>query len=206
MRLHTALLRCALLVAAFVVLPAAPAFASSAAVVGEEVLVTGDDDADVITVELIDKTMLISDPGGITAGEGCEQTTPGVVSCKANQVLRAVVQSGAGDDRVRVFGIEAFVDGGAGNDKLRSAAQATLFGSDGDDKLRGGVGNDLLSGGDGEDRVVGDTGLDVLKGGRDDDFIDGQDGEKDRLNGGGGKDLAAVDPDDRIRKMEQLVA
>ncbi len=68
---------------------------------------------------------------------------------------------------------------GSGND--------TIDGKGGDDTLRAGDGNDLVFGGTGDDTIEGGNGLDDLFGGEGDDFIDGGSGD-DLITGGPGAD------------------
>ncbi|MFZ1024595.1 MAG: S8 family serine peptidase [Limnoraphis robusta] len=63
-----------------------------------------------------------------------------------------------------------------------------LFGSDFNETLLGGEGEDILSGNGGNDQLSGDSGNDTLIGGLGDDFIVGQEGN-DLLEGGVGIDF-----------------
>ena len=72
------------------------------------------------------------------------------------------------------------IDGGAGDD--------TLTGFGGKDLLYGGAGADRLDGGDGDDSLWGGSGNDVLTGREGKDQLYGEDGD-DTLNGGDGDDL-----------------
>ncbi|TWT81033.1 Bifunctional hemolysin/adenylate cyclase precursor [Planctomycetes bacterium CA13] len=69
------------------------------------------------------------------------------------------------------------VYGGDGDDDLTADRKLSipvrLYGGAGNDKLRGGTGNDYLDGGAGDDRVFGETGNDVLIGGLGADRLDG---------------------------------
>lgn len=62
-----------------------------------------------------------------------------------------------------------------------------LIGSSGNDRLLGGLGNDLLSGGSGSDELLGGPGNDVLDGGSGFDELTGGQGN-DVLDGGSGFD------------------
>ncbi len=68
---------------------------------------------------------------------------------------------------------------GSGNDKL--------LGGDGDDILYGGAGNDRLFGDNGDDTLYGGTGNDFLYGGSNNDILNGESG-RDSLYGGSGND------------------
>lgn len=71
----------------------------------------------------------------------------------------------------------------------------TLFGSDGDNRLRGDDGDDVIAGGAGNDELRGDDGDDLLDGGDGDDEIEGDDGD-DIIIGGLGSDVAEGDDGD----------
>ncbi len=79
---------------------------------------------------------------------------------------RVVVFGLAGDDHIRVSGnvhLAAFVYGGAGNDRLRGGGgDNVLVGGDGNDRLIGGGRRDLLIGGAGADALSGMAGDDIL--------------------------------------------
>ncbi|RMF67703.1 MAG: calcium-binding protein [Cyanobacteria bacterium J069] len=58
------------------------------------------------------------------------------------------------------------LEGGINNDKLDGKnGSDRLFGGDGNDKLKGGKGNDTLIGGNGDDLLKGGAGADILTGG-----------------------------------------
>lgn len=67
-------------------------------------------------------------------------------------------------------------------------ASGTLFGSDGNDMMRGSALGDRIEGGDGDDTLFGDGGDDLIFGGRGDDTLWGEIGN-DTLLGGEGDDL-----------------
>lgn len=82
----------------------------------------------------------------------------------------------------------ATINGTSGKDKLKGGVgNDFLDGGDGDDRLDGGAGNDFLYGGAGSDTLDGGTGDDNLYGGTGDDKLDGGDGN-DLLDGGDGSD------------------
>ena len=70
------------------------------------------------------------------------------------------VSTGAGNDRIFLFGAGDTANGGAGNDTLDGGAGSdTLNGGSGNDRLFGGAGSDTLSGGTGLDSFYFDTPL-----------------------------------------------
>lgn len=91
------------------------------------------------------------------------------------------------------------LDGGNGFDELRGwLGNDVLFGRAGDDELHGGPGNDTLHGDAGEDTLRGSRGRDVLYGGSQSDDIYGGPGA-DRLVGGDGQDrMYGLEGDDRL--------
>ena len=95
-----------------------------------------------------------------------------------------LVLGGRGTDRI---------SGGSGKDKLRGGADA--------DALTGGGGNDSLSGSSGKDRLSGGSGKDKLSGGGGNDRISAGDRTRDKVNcGGGRRDVAIVDSQDRVSR------
>lgn len=125
---------------------------------------------------------------------------------------RVVVNGGGGDDDITVHvdpntgetivevngtfyrfpeGTDVTIRGGDGNDTITIPPDMdidfTILGSDGDDVVSGGAGDDTILGNTGRDRVTGGAGDDRASGGSDRDYLDGQDGD-DRLRGGSGDD------------------
>jgi hypothetical protein len=111
------------------------------------------------------------------------------------------VAAGEGNDRVRIRGdVDAEVDGGDGDDRInarRSIGILYAYGGEGDDRIRGGRGEDNIYGDQGNDRIAGGGGDDQLEGGRGSDGIQGNNGRDtvyggrgdDRLSGGRGQDF-----------------
>ena len=73
-----------------------------------------------------------------------------------------------------------------------------------------GGGNDLVHGRGGNDIIVGDSpfakgaGKDRLLGGPGRDFIDSEDGRRDLIDGGPGRDRGVFDRGDRVRSIERF--
>ncbi|MGN6546343.1 MAG: hypothetical protein ACTHK7_14915 [Aureliella sp.] len=82
---------------------------------------------------------------------------------------RLVIFAQDGDDEVTIssnLSLDAILFGGAGNDRLKGGSgNDVLIGGDGDDALSGDGGRDILVGGKGADRLLGNAGEDVLIGG-----------------------------------------
>ena len=127
------------------------------------------------------------------------------------------IEAGDGDDLIFMVGnSDAVLDGGAGHDRItgRDGAE-TIIGGDGDDSIRARDGDDVLDlgdgndvgrmssgddtalGGAGNDSLFGARGNDRLEGGDDDDLLDGGrnidtllgGAGNDRLRGGFGADI-----------------
>jgi hypothetical protein len=81
-----------------------------------------------------------------------------------------------------------------------------LRGTRGDDLICGGRGRDLVRGRGGNDQLLGEKGSDYLAGGSGDDRIFAVDGRRDAVDGGPGVDLAAVDANDKTRRLESEVS
>jgi Ca2+-binding RTX toxin-like protein len=192
---------------------AVPASASFASVgsrnSGTQVQVSGNPgEANDIEVTLVGSTYMITDTAGIIAGPGCSGGGT-VVTCPdpMGTVLRVVVAPADGADvAVLDATIPSLMSGGPGPDRLvggplrdrmlgRGDADR-LSGRGGDDRLTGNARGDVLNGGAGEDRLQGDQGPDRIR---------ARDGERDSVNGGAGTDRARIDPQDRVRRVEQIV-
>ena len=131
-----------------------PALASSAAVVGEELLIgAGTGETNRMTVRVVDSRISISDRAGIEAGAGCRDEGR-LVTCRARNVQLVVIHTEDGDDVVRLGDVAAFVDAGPGNDVIKDldGKGDTLMGGEGDDYIDSQDGaRDRLDGGPGED-------------------------------------------------------
>jgi Ca2+-binding RTX toxin-like protein len=88
--------------------------------------------------------------------------------------------------------------GTSGNDAIRGTNKDdVIFGLEGDDTIDsgngrdcivGGMGNDVVNGGNGKDIIDGNFGNDAITGGNDADILTGSEGE-DKVAGGNGKDM-----------------
>jgi Tol biopolymer transport system component len=90
-----------------------------------------------------------------------------------------------GPDYLTGGGYDDVILGEGGND--------TIFGGAGDDRLYGGPGNDVITGGPGEDKIYGGPGSDTI-------YAD--DGERDFIDCGPGRDRAVVDSVDVVKNCE----
>ncbi|MDQ4048296.1 MAG: hypothetical protein M3131_02800, partial [Actinomycetota bacterium] len=99
--------------------------------------------------------------------------------------------------------------GGEGGDRLigdpRSRYRGALRGGASSTPIRAIPGNDTLLGGRGDDRLSGGGGGDRLSGGPGKDRIAARDGRRDLVDcGAGRRDVAVVDPLDRVRRCERV--
>ena len=121
------------------------------------------------------------------------------------------LDGGDGDDEIRGLGANDHligglgsdvIYGGPGNDELegsswlgrdRATSKDVLYGGPGSDQLGDGAGDDVLYGGDGDDALYAGRGEDVLYGGDGNDLLIGdEDGQRDKLYCGKGKDVVQV--------------
>jgi Ca2+-binding RTX toxin-like protein len=143
------------------------------------------------------------DPVPLTDGDddgGCE-VTGNVATCPAVENGYLSIYADDGDDRVNVGGeiaADAYLYGGEGDDALHSAGgRDYLSGGTDDDTLQAGGGSDDVSGSAGNDAIDGGDGNDFLDDGAGDDVIDAGDGNDefygdfgdDVFNGEGGDDF-----------------
>jgi hypothetical protein len=103
---------------------------------------------------------------------------------------------GPGDDRLRGGGGFSFAFGGRGHDQLRLGR--------GNGGLKGGAGRDLLIGGRYGDQLDGGLGRDVIQAGAGDDAVRTNDGWRDRIRCGRGRDKLLADSRDRQRGCERI--
>ena len=125
------------------------------------------------------------------------------------------IDARAGADGVRGGSGDDVIHGHRGHDKLRGeGGNDRLRGQTGHDEMSGGKGNDRFGGGPGKDRISGGEGLDKLRGGPSADHIRAADRSRGRagrglppaddVDCGPGDDTAIVDPDDRVRRCENV--
>jgi hypothetical protein len=81
-----------------------------------------------------------------------------------------IVYAGGGNDNIQISGsvsVSVWLFGGPGNDRLKGGGgNDVIIGGEGDDLLMGGGGRDIIIGGRGADRIIGDADDDILVGGR----------------------------------------
>jgi Ca2+-binding RTX toxin-like protein len=109
------------------------------------------------------------------------------------------------EPHARCKGAKANLLGTSANDRLRGTNRPDLVaGGRGNDRLKGRGGKDCVNGDAGKDKVNGGSGKDKLSGGGGKDKLKAADGAKDKVNCGGGEDSATVDPEDKVRKCEEV--
>jgi Ca2+-binding RTX toxin-like protein len=139
----------------------------------------------------------LSGSSGLPLGEplSCE------VRISAGEGADSVFMNDGGYDPRR-----SVVYGGPARDSLHAGeAGSRLLGGRGDDDLTGGPGRDMISGGGGEDTIWGGLRRDELRGRAGADIFYADDGYRDRLFGGTGRDRARVDRGlDRVRSIERF--
>jgi Ca2+-binding RTX toxin-like protein len=102
-------------------------------------------------------------------------------------------------------GAKANVLGTSKKDGLKGTKGRDLVaGGRGNDRLNGRRGKDCVAGEGGKDKVSGGGGKDKLTGGGGRDTLKSADGATDKVDCGGGKDSATVDPDDKVRRCEEV--
>jgi len=79
-----------------------------------------------------------------------------------------------------------------------TAGPDEISGTDGRDVIRGLGGGDRLSGRGGDDDIYGGGGPDKIWGNRGDDRLMADDGRRDTIKCGDGKDYVYADPNDRV--------
>jgi Ca2+-binding RTX toxin-like protein len=90
-------------------------------------------------------------------------------------------------------------DGTPKDDTIRGTAQEdSIDGRGGDDRLFGFGKKDNIKGGDGNDRIDGGAGNDIMSGGAGNDVIQANDGIRDRVFCGSGRDLVIKDLLDKV--------
>jgi Ca2+-binding RTX toxin-like protein len=168
---------------------------------GGVLTVTGDDNANAITVSRNAAGNLLVNGGAVQiTGSAATVTTIQTISIsglggndnlkldEANGVLpKSEISGGTGVD---------VITGGSGADILRGDdGNDLLFGKAGSDQLRGGTGNDALTGGTGADQVFGEAGDDRLiwNNGDGTDLNEGGDGvDTVEVNGGSASESFAA--------------
>ncbi len=114
--------------------------------------------------------------------------------------ILAIVNGNNGNDTLsigdvsKVPAIVIEVHGGAGNDFIGGTGspigrvRLLMDGGDGNDTIRGTLGDDTITGGLGNDNLKGSNGNDTISAADGDDFVDGEAGN-DSIDGGSGVDL-----------------
>lgn len=156
--------------------------------VGDNTLiVNGSGSANTFTIgQSVDRLLTVSDAGkSVTVGP---------------TFILAIINGNNGNDTINISDLSKVppivveVHGGAGNDSIIGTGskigrvRLLLDGGDGNDTVRGTLGDDTILGGAGNDNLKGSDGNDTISGEDGDDFVDGEAGN-DSIDGGSGTDL-----------------
>ncbi len=128
-----------------------------------------------------------SNPNNLTTdqrGEGFDRTVGDGTDIGAFEVQEISTTPDAEDLYIRGTNADDTLIGGAGNDTIESVnGDDFILASEGNDLLNGGRGDDTIRAGDGDDTIFGDRGEDLLFGEDGNDDILGNEG-KDTIEGG----------------------
>lgn len=182
----------------FVLLLAAPSFASAATVEknGENITYTAaPGEANQVRVSFVgSETLVIEEQnpavdvalGSTNTFPGCQEPQPNRIECPSPyETLR--IETGDGNDTVTNQAAGSFVLGGPGDDTLNGGGGSDyLYGEDGNDTLNGGdsgayASADQLFGGPGNDQLNGQGGPDLLWNGPGADTVSGGEGSDNVL-------------------------
>jgi Ca2+-binding RTX toxin-like protein len=113
----------------------------------------------------------------------------------------------AGNDVLDGGNKRDLIRGNAGKDAIIGGAGSDLIlGGFGPDRLAGGPHSDMIIGGPGDDGINGQAGHDVIRAGRGNDKILANDGVRDHIKCGPGRDAVKADKRDRVaRDCERVV-
>ncbi len=118
------------------------------------------------------------------------------------------INGGAGNDVICAAGGNDRVRGGGGDDRITGrTGNDVIIGGTGHDRIKGGKNDDQLIGGAGNDRIIGGAGRgrDRIDAGSGNDRIETRDdGPRDRVNCGPGRDVAKEDRQDRWAGCERV--
>jgi hypothetical protein len=136
-------------------------------------------------------------PGALEEQGNCRKESRRVVSCPSKDGDAAYIETGEGDDEVRVRYRRfhrAQIFGGPGDDLLSAKVRSAIDGGSGRDTLLGSRRSDNLYGGSGPDRLRAGGGRDILLGDvklRLSERLDYAKPADDLLDGGEGRDAAS---------------
>jgi serralysin len=154
---------------------------------------------------LADADIAAADDGEQDEGDTIIADVERIVGGQGNDVLGGITTNFFHFDGLRrLVGME--LKGRAGHDVLRGTrGPDSILGGLGNDILRGAGRADLLSGGRGDDLLFGNAGQDRLRAGRGRDALFARDHQRDRVNGGPGRDRARIDEGlDRVTSIAEF--
>ena len=154
-----------------------------------------------------DNTLIVNGSGAantFTIGQSVDRlltvTEAGKSVTAGPTFILAIINGNNGNDSINLGDISKVppivveVHGGAGNDFISGTGspigrvRLLLDGGDGNDTVRGTLGDDTITGGIGNDNLKGSNGNDTISADDGDDFVDGEAGN-DSIDGGNGADL-----------------
>jgi Ca2+-binding RTX toxin-like protein len=104
-----------------------------------------------------------------------------------------VIWGGAGSDTLNAGAGYETINAGSGPETITGSSQSTghalIYGGDGNEEIKAGVGSDTIYGGTGEETISGGSGADVLYGGSGDDVIKGGSGPSTIYAGSGAETI-----------------
>ena len=154
-----------------------------------------------------DNTLIVNASGSantLTIGQSVDRlltvTEAGKSVTAGPTFILAIINGNNGNDTINIGDVSKIpaivieVHGGAGNDFIGGTGspigrvRLLMDGGDGNDTIRGTLGDDTITGGIGNDNLKGSNGNDTISAGDGDDFVDGEAGN-DSIDGGNGADL-----------------
>ena len=173
--------------------------------------------ANAVTGTPMGETLTGTISGDLIAGLGGEDRLSGLEGddCLAARSGKDRLDGGAGDDRLSAGAGDDRLVGGTGRDHLDGRSgrdrltggqgRDRLYGGLGGDRISGGEGGDVLDGGPGNDRIAAGPGANRIRAGRGNDFVDAENGRRDRVFCGSGRDTVQADRADRLSRCERVV-
>jgi Ca2+-binding RTX toxin-like protein len=146
---------------------------------GSDTLIGGEGDDTFVQSAVPFGTRMRGGPGFDLVSYDARTASVTITLCSDESGATCTANNGEPGEQDLLAGIEG-VEGGTGNDTINgSELDDTIFGGDGDDYLEGGAGNDSLFGDDGDDVLLGGEGDDYLDDSSGSNQLDAGEGEGD---------------------------
>ncbi|MFM9962800.1 MAG: Calx-beta domain-containing protein [Planctomycetaceae bacterium] len=175
----------------------------------------GTGNAETITVKAVLGEIVVGQGGSsITAGDNIQfvnvnalggDDTITIGDLTGVRPIGVVVNGGDGNDFISgqgalLGGVRLAINGENGNDTLvGTEGDDTILAGLGNDAVNGRAGNDIISGIDGNDTLAGGLGNDTISGGIGNDFLTGQAGDDDITAGSGNDTLRGFEGNDTLQ-------